>query len=217
MDTLTLGPESARLAVLFATGAGGDPRRYRPLLERLSAAGCRVIAPHFAQFRVPGEPSGSELLARPLGLVDALARHADPGAEVVAIGHSIGAWATLCLAGAVARGPDGTPLRPPAEPRIRRAVLYTPAAGWFTAPGALDELTIPLLVYAGGRDTVTPPEQALHLRTAPADVEVRVLPEAGHFTFMHDPPPGLAEEPAPVREQLLDGIVEATVRFTTTS
>ncbi|MEV0354685.1 alpha/beta fold hydrolase [Nocardia sp. NPDC050697] len=213
MDILTLGPEAPHRVVLFATGAGGDPTRYRPLLERLADEGCRVVAPHFGQFRVPGRPSESELLARPRGLVEALATQADPGTEVVAIGHSIGAWAVLCLAGAVPQGPDDTPLRTVREPRIRRAVLYAPAAGRFAAPGALDALTIPLLVLAGGKDTVTPPEQALHLRTAPAEVEVRVLPDAGHFAFMHTPPPGITEAPPSDPAQLLTEITEATVRF----
>ncbi|MFJ1455304.1 alpha/beta fold hydrolase [Nocardia sp. N2S4-5] len=99
MDVLTLGPASSRRVVLFAAGAGGDPERYLPLLEDLAAEGWRVVAPYFARFGTP-DPPVDELRARPLGLVESLRRHGSPAAEVVVVGHSIGGWAGLCLAGA---------------------------------------------------------------------------------------------------------------------
>jgi len=35
--------------VIFAVGSGGQPERYATLLESFAAAGCTVIAPHFAR------------------------------------------------------------------------------------------------------------------------------------------------------------------------
>jgi hypothetical protein len=58
-------------------------------------------------------------------------------------------------------GRDGIPLDVPREPRVRRLVLYAPAAGWFAA-------TAPMLVFAGNQDTITPVQQALLLKHAPA-------------------------------------------------
>lgn len=166
MKALTLGPPKHERVVLFATGAGGDPERYRPLLEHLAADDCQVIAPHFERFAAR-EATTAELLARPAGLIEALQRWASEDADVVVVGHSIGGWAGLCLAGATPWGRDGRPLDVPREPRVGRLVLYAPATGWFAAPGALDAVTAPMLVFAGEMDTVTPVEQAVRLKSAP--------------------------------------------------
>ncbi|MGW6819472.1 alpha/beta hydrolase family protein [Streptomyces sp. NPDC055005] len=198
--------------MLFATGAGGDPERYRPLLEHLAADGCQVIAPHFERF-VAREATTAELLARPVGLVEALHRWASPKATVVVVGHSIGGWAGLCLAGATPWGRDGRVLDVPREPRVGRLVLYAPAARWFAAPGALDAVTAPMLVYAGELDTVTPVEQAVRLKSAPARVDLRVVPGADHFSFMNMRPPGTAESASFDRARFLTDLAEATTEF----
>lgn len=216
MSVLTLGPPRTERVVLFAAGAGGDPERYRPLLEHLATHGCQVIAPHFERL-VAREATTAELLARPLGLVEALHRWACPDTEVVVVGHSIGGWAALCLAGATPWGLDGKPLDVPREPRVSRLALYAPAAGWFAAPGALDAVTAPMLVYAGELDTVTPIEQASRLKSAPATVDLRIVPKAGHFSFMHVPPPGMADDDAFDRDRFLTDLAQATLEFATAS
>ncbi len=129
------------------------------------------------------------------------------------VGHSIGGWACLCLAGATPWGRDGKPLDVPREPRVGRLVLYAPAAGWFAAPGALDGVTAPMLVYAGERDTVTPVEQAIRLTSASTEVDLRVVPGAGHFSFMHTPPPGTVEDEGFDRAQFLTDLARATAEF----
>ncbi|WP_288049731.1 alpha/beta fold hydrolase [Nocardia sp.] len=214
MDVLTLGPALSARVVVFAAGAGGDPRRHLPLLEALADNGCRVIAPCFRRFDTP-QPSTAELISRLRDLIEALEREASPEAEVTAIGHSIGGWAALCLAGATSYGQDGEPMSVPREPRIGRLVLYAPAAGWFGVPGALDAVIVPTLVYAGGLDTVTPVQQAIHLKTAPAQVDLRVVPDAGHFSFMHTPPPGMHEAPAFDHHGFLTELTEGTITFVT--
>ncbi|ANZ38944.1 hypothetical protein BBK82_25620 [Lentzea guizhouensis] len=131
---------------------------------------------------------------------------------MVGVGHSIGAWALLCLAGATPWGRDRQPIEVPREPRISRLVLYAPAAGWFAAPGALDGVVAPMLVYAGSADTVTPVAQVEVLRQAAA-VDLRVVPGAGHFSFMHTLPPGAAEEPDFDRSAFLAEMVAETSAF----
>lgn len=212
MQVLTLGPADCGRAVLFAAGAGGDPERYRPLLEHLAAHDCQVIAPRFERFD-PRDVTTAQLLARPAGLVEALAREAAPDATVAAVGHSIGGWAALCLAGATPWGRDGMPLEVPREPRVGRLILYAPSAGWFAAPGSLDAVTAPMLVYAGGRDTVTPVDQVSHLKSARAEVDLRIVAQAGHFSFMNTPPPGVVEDDAFDRDRFLDDIAQATLEF----
>lgn len=215
MQVLTLGPTSHDRVVLFAAGAGGDPERHRPLLDHLAAHDCQVIAPHFEPL-VPREATTAQLLTRPVGLVEALHRWASPDAAVVVVGHSIGGWAALCLAGAMPWGRDGKPLDVPREPRVSRLVLYAPAAGWFAAPNALDAVTVPILVYAGELDTVTPVEQAIHLKDAPAKVDLRIVPKAGHFSFMNTPPPGTTDDDAFDRDRFLTDLAQTTMEFATT-
>jgi pimeloyl-ACP methyl ester carboxylesterase len=214
MDVLTLGPASPERVVLFAAGAGGNPERHRPLLQHLADHGCQVIAPIFDRL-VAAEATTAELLTRPVGLMRALEERASAVAPVAVVGHSIGGWAALCLAGATPWGRDRKPLAVPREPRVSRLVLYAPAAGWFAAPGALDEMTVPALVYAGELDAVTPSEQALHLKSAPAPVEVRIVPGAGHVSFMNVPPPGATEDARLDRDRFLAELAAATLTFLT--
>ena len=90
-----------------------------------------------------------------------------------------------------------------------------PAAGWFAAAGALDALTVPMHVYVGELDTVTPVGQAIHVKSAPADVDFRVVPKAGHFSFMNVPTPGTAEDEAFDRDRFLTDLAQTTVEFAT--
>lgn len=211
METLRLGPVGSEHVVLFAAGAGGDPERHRPLLEHLASHGCRVIAPRFERL-APAAPA-ADLVTRPAGLAEALRRWAAPEAAVTVVGHSIGGWAALCLAGAIPYGRDGIPLDVPREPRVGRLVLYAPATGWFAAPGALDAVTAPMLVFAGDRDTVTPVQQAVLLKQAAAPVDVRVVPGADHFSFMNTRPPGTADPAGFDRETHLRDLAQATLEF----
>lgn len=214
MDVLTIGAAEPERVVLFAAGASGDPERHRPLIDQLAGHGCRVVAPYFERLAAR-EASTAELLARPLGLVEALREWAPPDVPVMAVGHSIGGWAALCLAGATPWGRDGKPIDVPREPRVTRLALYAPAAAWFQAPGALDDVTAPMLVYAGELDVVTPVTQILHLMTAPAQVDVRIVPGAGHFSFMNVPPPGTFENVAFDRGRFLEQLADATTEFLT--
>jgi pimeloyl-ACP methyl ester carboxylesterase len=212
VDALTLGSPDARRVVLFAAGAGGDPERHRPLLKYLAAGGAQVVAPYYERI-VPAEATAAQLLARPNGLLSALREHGAPELPVAVIGHSIGGWAALCIAGAVPWTRDGTPMEVPREPRVSRLVLFAPAVAWFGAPGALDAVAVPTLVYAGELDRLTPVEQIRSLTAAPAPVTVNVVPNAGHFSFMNTPPPGAAEDSAFDRNRFLVQLARETQRF----
>jgi pimeloyl-ACP methyl ester carboxylesterase len=114
----------------------------------------------------------------------------------VGIGHSIGATMLLALAGGrVWMRADG-PLDIPPEERLERLALMAPATGFFRAPGALDRVRARILVWAGARDTITPPSHAellVHDIGARVAVDLRIVDGAGHFSFMHVPPPQTLE------------------------
>lgn len=198
--------------VLFGPGAGGDPGRYATLTGALRAAGWDVLAPPAERFS-PATVTTAQLRARVEALHGALAAHPDRDAlPVVAVGHSIGGWAALCLAGARPRTRDGGPIPVTPEPRLSRVVAIAPPVGWFAAPGALADVTVPVAVHVGAADTVTPPSSTELLRAAPGPVTVTVHERVGHFDVaMTELPPG--ERPAAGLDHaaFLEGLAAAVV------
>lgn len=222
-EVTVLESEAPSLVALFAVGAGGQPERHAPLLEALATSGCLVIAPHFERLvyaRTEGAKVAEEdLVLRARRLVLALEAFAPPAlhARVVGVGHSIGAAMLLALAGGTMWMGPGRPLTMPRVVGLSRLVLLAPATGFFQAPGALDSVTANLFVRAGEGDTVTPPSQSEWLREALGErvsVDRRVEPGAGHFSFMHLPPPGMPE-PLSNHEAFLARLTEEIVAFAT--
>jgi len=101
----------------------------------------------------------------------------------------------LVMAGGHAQTLAGPRVSVALQINFDRLVLFTPATDSMT-PSALGSVNTPILLWAGGRDTVTPPAQAAFLKEAlesRSPVEVRLVEEAGHFTFMHELPPHVAD------------------------
>jgi hypothetical protein len=202
--------------VLFAVGGGGNPERHLPLLATLADRGCTVVAPHFERLVVP-EPTDDDLLLRARRLSLALDLVAKPGLPMAGVGHSIGCTMLLALAGGQVwmRAGHCLPIVPDA--RLERLALFTPATGFFQAPGALDAVRVPILAWAATADTVTPPAQAAFLRQAlepRVPMELRLIEGAGHFSFMNQPPPHVIE-PLADREACLAGLADDVSRFVT--
>lgn len=205
VETLHDGAESFEVSVreshvtsrvvLFAVGAGGNPERHVTLLGALAASGCTVIAPHFQRLASP-VPTEVELTLRARRLRLAADALATSEATLVGIGHSIGAATLIALAGGhMWLGPgrrlDVAPVR-----RLTRLGLLAPPTGFFQAPGALDAVRVPVAVWVGSEDSITPPAQSEWLAQAMRDrqsVAVRVVDGAGHFSFMDHPPPQSVE------------------------
>jgi len=70
-----------------------------------------------------------------------------------------------------------------------------------------------MLVYVGELDTFVPAVQVEVLKAAPAEVDLRVVSGAGHFSFVHVPPPGIDEEPGFDRDRFLAEMVDETAAF----
>lgn len=88
---------------------------------------------------------------------------------------------------------------------------------FFRAPGPLAAVRTPILAWAGTSDAITPPAHATFLADALGSrvpVDVRVAPGAGHFSFMHAPPPGTTE-PLPDRDAFLAEVAAEVGRFVT--
>lgn len=215
-DVTVLEAAEPSRVVLFAAGGGGNPERHLPLLMCLAEHGCTVVAPHFERLVSP-TPTDSDLLLRARRLSIALDSFARPGLLVAGVGHSIGATMLLALAGGQVWMRSDHQLSISPDERIARLALLAPATGFFQAPGALDAVRTPLLAWAGTVDVITPPAQAEFLRHAlgaRVPVEVRIVEGAGHFSFMHAPPPQTTE-PLPNRDAFLAELTAEVCRFVT--
>ena len=203
-----------RGTVLFAVGAGGNPERHLPLLSALSDRGFTVVAPHFERI-TPASVTADDLLLRVRRLRQALDIVAPPDAAVVGVGHSIGATMLVALAGGQVWMGPGHRLSIDRDERLVKLALLTPTTGFFQAPGALDDVRVRILAWAGAKDTITPPAHAELLKRALKDrapVEVRIEQDAGHFSFMHVPPPSVIESLAD-RDEFLARLTAEVIKF----
>lgn len=187
--------EKSNPVVLFAAGAGGLPQRYTTLLETLTKAGYSLIAPHFEHL-ASARPTEEELTSRARRLSLALDELSEADTKIVAVGHSIGASILLTLAGAkMWLGPDHQ-VAISADQRISKLAMLAPPSGFFRAPGALDQLSIPLKIRVGSEDSVTPPAQCqwlVELLENQNEVNFDICEGAGHFSFMDQMPPHIVE------------------------
>lgn len=204
-EVTVIAPDAPSCLVLFAAGRGGNPARYRGLLETLAERGCLVVAPQF-DMMASTLPNRGDLEERLVRLAEAVMHFNAASLPLVGLGHSIGTALLLVLAGARAHTSSGEHVEFARPLPFARLALMTPPAGFFRAPGALDAVRVPVAIWAGEKDSVTPPEQALFLKGAfrhePSAVLV-IDPDAGHFTFMDELPPNV-EEPHPQRERFLE-------------
>ncbi|MEU1450148.1 alpha/beta hydrolase family protein [Streptomyces sp. NPDC059340] len=187
-------PGDPRGIVLFGPGAGGDPARYSALIEAAMSAGFIVAAPEHERFDAR-TVTDEQMCQRAVGLAAMLNDVGRPDLPVVAAGHSAGGWAALCLAGAQPWGRSRRPIAVPTEPRVTKVVILAPTLGWFRAPGALDDLRVPVVVLAGAADVVTPPPTVDILRAAPTEISVQTYEGVGHFDFMSVLPPTVSPTP----------------------
>jgi len=203
--------------VLISHGSGGSPLLYRSLSLLLARHGYLVVLP-----RHPGNSLGDNALAdssenlrnRPrhlVALLDALLADAEFGAAaapepVTAVGHSLGGSTVLSLAGGRPTTRSGSPVEVAPDPRVGALVLMAPACGFFLAPGALQQVSAPLLTLTAEHDPLTPDSE---IRVALAGVpdqsriSIRTVPNAGHFSFlspfprsMHNPQFAPARDPS---------------------
>lgn len=189
--------------VLISHGSGGTHLGYRDLAGRLALAGYVVLMPEH-----PGNNRNDNSLAdtteilssrpRHLSLViDQIVEAADfscsaDGSSVVVIGHSMGGYTGLALAGGVPVTTQGQPVAVQADNRVKALILLAPATPWFMAAGALEAVQVPILMLTADQDPHTPPWQAELVRNGlPASTELihRVIEGAGHFSFMSPFPP----------------------------
>jgi dienelactone hydrolase len=224
--TLILGPQqpdgtpaTGRFPLIaLSHGNGGAGVLYRTIAEHLARNGYVVALPdHPGNTRADNGLAGTvaNLESRPAYLqrvVDWAFTGSAYAASLVPdtvglIGHSLGGYTALALAGGAATAlgweePPVTaqaPIATPADERVRALVLLAPATMWFASPHALDAVRVPILMITAEHDLHTPSFHAqVVARGIPdaAQLEHRIAAGAGHFSFL-DPFPRAMTNPSP--------------------
>lgn len=209
-ERLTFGPFNLDMAanaapragsapvVIISHGSGGTHLGYLDLARRLVQAGYVVLMPeHPGNNRSNNELAESplNLSNRPRHLTLALNRLLeDPvlspvvdGERAAIVGHSMGGYTALAMAGGRPFTRDGQRVPVDGDGRVRALVLLAPATVWFAGPDALADVRVPILMLTGELDEHTPPFHAEVVRNGVPDattLDHRVVHNAGHYSFM---------------------------------
>nr|WP_294895577.1 alpha/beta fold hydrolase [uncultured Pedobacter sp.] len=105
--------------------------------------------------------------------------------KIGVIGHSMGGYTALALAGGVPRTKEGVVIEVVPDFRIKAIVLLAPGAGWFM--NSLEKVTIPILMFTAEHDPITPKwngEIVLNDVPDKSKVIFNEVENAGHFSFL---------------------------------
>jgi predicted dienelactone hydrolase len=211
-----MAPGTFPLAVI-SHGSGGSPLLYRSLSLLLARNGFIVALPRHA-----GNSLGDNDLAdsmqifseRPrqlIALLDSLLGDGEVGTAIAAgpvtgIGHSLGGYTVLSVAGGQPWSRSRQPIPVAHDSRLGALVLLAPACGPFLAPRSLAAVSAPILALTAEHDALTPDAQtreALAGVPDPSQVTIHTVPNAGHFSFlspfprhMHHPQFAPAQDPS---------------------
>jgi predicted dienelactone hydrolase len=182
--------------VVVSHGSGGSPFVYRTITTHLARNGYVV-----AHLEHPGnsrndnslEGTYENLVRRPRHVrltIDAVSQTLGAPVQqdnVAVMGHSMGGYTALAVAGGIPWTKDRERVDVVPDPRVRALVLMAPGTAFFFPPDSLRDVTVPILMLTAEHDPVTPRWQAeLLLERIPdrSQVTWREIENAGHFAFL---------------------------------
>jgi predicted dienelactone hydrolase len=182
--------------VIISHGNGGSHLLYRTISAHLAKNGYIVaMVEHYGNNRNNNELENTEenLILRPKHisltidklLTDCFFGKHIIGDKIAVIGHSMGGYTALALAGGVPRTREGKKIETTADHRIKAIVLLAPGAGWFM--NGLDNVTIPILLLTAEHDPITPAWNAETVLKSIGDkslITFKRIENAGHFSFL---------------------------------
>lgn len=194
-----------RPLIVISHGSGSTPLVYRNLATFLARQGFVVAMPEH-----PGNNRSDNSLDGTLANLEQRPRHlrltidaviSDPrftahvdAHHVALIGHSLGAYTALALAGAQPWSGLGQRIEVEADSRIQALVLMAPVSAFFSPNDSLRNVHVPILMFAGTEDRMTPKWQTqLILDLVPGRDQViyHAIAHAGHYSFLSPFPPAM--------------------------
>lgn len=214
--TVTAGLNATKAAgqfpvVIISHGSGGNRLGYLTLAQALAEAGYVVMMPeHFGNNRddnfLDGKTRNLELRPRHISLCidDITSNEILAGAvlvdQVVVIGHSMGGYTALAVAGGQVWNAAKRRVAVMRDDRVRGLVLMAPATAWFTPDGSLANVTVPMLIYQAEHDPFTPPEHVARVLDQVPDrtmITHNLIENAGHFSFLSPFPEAMSSPDFP--------------------
>ncbi|OPJ59600.1 alpha/beta hydrolase family protein [Clostridium chromiireducens] len=182
--------------VIISHGNGGSHIFYRTISTHLAKNGYIVaMVEHYGNNRNNNEFENTEenLILRPKHisltidklLSDSFFSNHIIKDKIAVIGHSMGGYTALALAGGIPRTREGKIIKTTPDQRVKAVVLLAPGAGWFL--NGLDNVTIPILMLTAEHDPITPAWNAETVLKSIPDkslVTFRQIENAGHFSFL---------------------------------
>ena len=212
--TVVEANQTSKRFVLFAVGRGGNPLRHLPLLRSVAALGCTVVAPNF-EMLTSLVPTKDELDKRVRRLEASAVEYFKADLPIVGIGHSIGTVTLLALAGGEAQTLVGDTAMSGSKLKFDRLALFAPPTDFFRQPGALKSVRLPIRIWVGAKDSITPPVQAQFLKevlSLQGPIDICIDDEAGHFSYMDELPPNITDS-HPNRSKFLASLANDVGRF----
>ena len=80
--------------------------------------------------------------------------------------------------------------------KFDRLALFAPPTDFFRQPGALQSVRVPIRIWVGAKDSITPPAQAQFLKEVLAlqgPIDICLDDDAGHFSYMDELPPNVTD------------------------
>jgi predicted dienelactone hydrolase len=182
--------------IIISHGSGGSHLLYRTISTHLAKNGYIVAKlEHYGNNRNNNslENTTENLVTRPRHVsltIDFLlsdnwfSKNIEPN-KICVIGHSMGGYTALALAGGIPRTKEGLVVEVNSDSRIKAIVLLAPGTGWFMH--GLDKVTIPILMFTAEHDPITPKwngEIVMNYVPNRSKVTFKEIENAGHFSFL---------------------------------
>jgi len=182
--------------VIISHGNGGSHLLYRTISTYLAKNGYIVAMPeHYGNNRNNNtlENTTENLETRPRHisltidflLSDTWFNENIEQNKIGVIGHSMGGYTALALAGGIPRTKEGVVIEVVPDFRIKAIVLLAAGSGWFA--NSLEKVTIPILMMTAEYDPITPKwnaEIVLNYVPDKSKVIFKEVEAAGHYSFL---------------------------------
>lgn len=182
--------------VIISHGNGGSHLLYRTISTHLAKNGYIVaMLEHYGNNRNNNtlENTTENLINRPRHVsltIDFLLSDKSFSRNIVhnkigVIGHSMGGYTALALAGGIPRTKEGLIVEVASDSRVKAIVLLAPGVGWFM--NSLNSVAIPILMLTAEHDPVTPKwngEIVINCIPDKSKLTFKEIENAGHFSFL---------------------------------